>query len=339
MIKTLTKNQNINKPKSCLLSRFAKNIKEIFFPFILIISVIFTIAKSKDFLAFSKEAADVFAATVLPAVLPFSLTVAFFKTLINEEVFANNTDGFSKKFFGFSGKAGVAVFYGLISGAPAGIAAARLLPDKDDFIKAAFLSSVPSPLLVIACIGKISYKSFITGGAMYLSAIISTIILYKSGVFINRAAKNPPYAIKSNFKNTGSAEIKNSLPLSCFLGLAESFTLTVLFYVISCFAVKNVMVLVKPFIKNNTLLLNGIIAGLIETTSGCNFFCGDPGAVSASLSMLTLTMGGLPSIIPQLNALKENGVKRARFLLFKTAQSLLTFVLCLIFLTLPALFR
>ena len=317
MINTLTKNQNITKPKSRLLLRFAKNIKEIFFPFILIISVIFIIAKSKDFLDFSKEAADVFAATVLPAVLPFSLTVAFFKTLINEEVFANKTDGFSKKFFGFSGKAGVAVFYGLISGAPAGIAAARLLPDKDDFIKAAFLSSVPSPLLVIACIGKISYKSFITGGAMYLSAIISTIILYKSG----------------------SAEIKNSLPLSCFLGLAESFTLTVLFYVISCFAVKNVMVLVKPFIKNNTLLLNGLIAGLIETTSGGNFFCCDPGAVSASLCMLTLTMGGLPSIIPQLNALKENGVKRARFLLFKTAQSLLTFVLCFIFLTLPALFR
>lgn len=339
MIKTLTKNPNINKPKNRFLLRFAKNIKAIFFPLVLIASVILIIAKSEDFLTFSKDAADVFAATVLPAVLPFSLTVAFFKTMISEEVFANKINGFSKKFFGFSGRAGVAVFYGLISGAPAGIAAARLLPDKDDFIRAAFLSSVPSPLLVIACIGKISYKSFLKGGIMYLSAIISTITLYKSGVFIKRNAKNPVQKVKNKLKITSSDEIKNSLPLSCFLGLAESFTLTVLFYVISCFAVKNAMVLIKPFIKNNPLLLNGLIAGLIETTSGCNFFCGDRGAVSASLCMLTLTMGGLPSIIPQLNALKENGVKRARFLLFKTAQSLLTFILCLIFLTLQALFR
>ena len=339
MIKISAKTPTANKPKSYFLQRLEKNVKESFFPLVLILSVIFIIVKSEDFLAFSKEAADVFAATVLPAVLPFSLTVAFFKTLISEEVFANKINGISKKFFGLSGQAGVAVLYGLISGAPAGIAAARLIENKDDFIKAAFLSSIPSPLLVVACIGKISYKSFITGGTMYLSAIISTMILYKSGIFINRNMKNPVQNVKTDSENTSSAGIKNSLPLSCFLGLAESFTLTVLFYVISCFAVKNAFVLIEPLIKTSPVLLNGLIAGLIETTSGCNFFCSDCGTVSASLCMLTLTMGGLPSIIPQLNALKENGIKRARFLLFKTAQSFLTFVLCLIFLTLPTFFR
>lgn len=295
----------------------------------------FSILCVSDIIKFSKEATDVFVATVLPSVLPFSLLTGYLKTFIDEDELAQKLSPLTKKLFGVSGYGGVAVIYGLCSGMPTGAAVAHSLTRGIDAEKSTCLSAIPSPLLIIACVGKLTFGSLTTGIIAYCSCIASTLVIY--ALFFKRDSQKNLKTAHTVLRTDLSTEHKNrteNLALETFLRLAESYSLTVLFYVVASFSVTNPVFikLIESFSPKLRFFTTACLSGLIETTFGCNVFGKIQSALSVSLCAASLTLGGPACILPCLNALSSGGNKKGRFLLFKTAQSLCTFIFCFIFL-------
>ncbi len=274
----------------------------------------------------SLTAIKVFVATILPSVLPFAILTTILKLTVKEDNFALKLDKLTKKVFKISGYGFTAIIFALLSGYPSGGAIANeyLKSDKLDIktAKRVFaITNVPSPLLIITCIGGITYKSIVLGVIMFFSIMIAT----KTATTILFSKSNDKY--KSNFNKkyikTGQT-IENGVQ-SAIKSIIVSGGLTCLFYLIadSIFSLSTSVFLPQFFAKNNTLL--SIFLGFIETTRGASQFSFVLSPLSASACLFTLILGGAPIWILNFEHAKKLKIKTARLILFKALQSVLGF--------------
>lgn len=285
--------------------------------------MIFTV----DWISVSTTAINVFVATILPSVLPFAILVFLLKFTTNEDAFALKIDRATKKVFKTSGYGLIAIILGILSGYPSGgaIASEYLTHNKIDVrtAKKVFTTTnVPSPLLIITCIGGITYKSITLGVIMFLSIILSTYISNLI-VFPTHATIYKNISTPHKNQQTPDNGVQNTIK-----SIATSAGLTCLFYVLadSVFSLSTTVInseIFGSFFGGNNVFIATIL-GLIETTRGANQFAIVLSPFSASVCIFTLVLGGIPIWILNLHYAKKLKIKTARFLLFKTLQSLLS---------------
>lgn len=307
-------------------------IKNYTFIFITLTFTIIFIFCGKVFIEYSLDALKVFSTTILPAVLPFSVVVGFMKSFVDENETAKKITPISQKIFGFNGYGLIALFFGIISGYPSGGSIALCYYengklDKNEAERVSFLSSVASPLLIITCIGKITYNSLKIGLIMFTAEILASVTVY--GMFFGKN-KTPSTHLSKNCDCFVKDDL-NKIVFNTVLSLSISASLTSLFYL--CSKSLDSISIYNEFCKNFNCffggenLVKGFIAGLIETTAGCNYFAIIKSPFSASLCMFTLTFGGLPIIIHHLYFAKKMEIKTAKLILFKALQSVFAFII------------
>ncbi|MCQ2400135.1 MAG: hypothetical protein MJ072_06480 [Clostridia bacterium] len=284
---------------------------------LLFVTVTTFLFSGEVFLSSAGKSLAVFNATVLPAVLPYAVACAFMFIVVGRTRLAKILHPFFSYFFGVNGYAGTCVLTGLFSGQPTGIRSAGESFRSGEISlfeceKVACLTSVASPLLVITCVGNLTYQSNFIGVIMFLSELVSALI----SLTVVGLNPTPSSFLPVNKEKTDDFET--------VLGVVESLSvaggLSVLFYTLLTMTAR----LLTPDLSP---LLIGTTSGIIETTFGCEFLALTKSPLSVALTNFILVLGGAPSLILTLNVFRKTKMRTARFFLFKAIQSALTFVI------------
>ena len=271
----------------------------------------------------SKEGMAVFHATVLPVIVPFGVAVAFLRyTFCTEITYLLKP---IKKRLNLSTTGLVALFFGLLSGYPVGTKTAVLgykngHITKRELFLVSCITSIPSPLLTITCVGKFGYKNIFVGVIMFISQTLSTLLAYK---FFSeeREDKLPPLQSKKVsftdyvFANCSAILISASLTV---------FFYTIIYIAFSFFLLSEIL--------DNALII-GLLSGLIETNYGCNVITLVISPTSVAICNFILSLGGLPIILQTYLYLKETKIRTAKFFKFKLLQSLFCFIITFVSIT------
>lgn len=271
----------------------------------------------------AKEGMAVFHATVLPVIVPFGVAVAFLRYTFCTEITYLLTP--IKKRFNLSLTGLIAIVFGFLSGYPVGTKTAVVgykggHVTKRELFLVSCLSSIPSPILTITCVGKFGYKNLFVGIIMLLSQILSSLLAYKFFSAKNEDKLPPLPSTKINFTDYLFANCS---------AIAVSASLTIFFYTIiyiafSFFALSEVL--------DNALII-GLLSGLIETNYGCNVITLIVSPTSVAICNFILTLGGLPILLQTYLILKDTKIRTVKFFKFKLLQSLFCFIITFLFIT------
>jgi hypothetical protein len=276
--------------------------------FLTIYLVIFIFFKNVAINA-SFEAMVVFGTTVLPVIIPFSTLLLIFNYSINEL----NLD---KNHFLYLV---LKYLFIITAGYPTGVKTATLLNNENSDINAlkrlAFITSISSPLVVINCVGRLTFKSTCFGVIMFLAQILSAKIA------VDLSIKNSNGAISFPKKEELQTDIKENA-----IAILISATTTLFFYTIT----KTTVDILLPSALNRPLLI-GSIFGLIETNYGIKYFSLIISPLSISLANFILAFGGAPIILQTLIYCKQLKMRTAEVLKIKLLQSAICFILTYFF--------
>ncbi len=278
--------------------------------------IVFFMLFGETALTASKEGLAVFHATVLPAILPFGIAIAFLRYTFLPEI--DYLLSPVKKRLNLSQTGLVSTFFGVLSGYPVGTKTAVTAfkngkIDGRELFLIVSLTALPSPLLTVTCIGKFGYKSLCVGVIMFLSQVLATTLAYK--FFASKKTKILPLL------NEKPINFSEYVFANCS-AIAVSASLTIFFY--------TVVYIAFSFFSLNEVLDNALIisffSGLIETNYGCNVITLVISPTSVAICNFILTLGGLPILLQNYIYLKEIKIRTVKFFKFKLLQSLFCFI-------------
>lgn len=295
------------------------------------IALCLLVAFPKVYLTASFDGIKLFAYNVLPCLLPFFF---FTKVLTNLGINTKLGKIFKKpcKFlYNTSGQGGFVFVMSILSGYPIG---AKLISDlyddgvigKSEALSISSFASTSGPMFMLGTVGAIMLNNYTYGIIIltchYFSAILNGILYRKKS-----STPDPKPTIKlKNLENVLSTSINDSISgvLTCGAYIA-------IFYMIATM-LKNVGILSLlssglNLIINNPNISNGLSFGLVEMTGGCAI-------LSKTISFWTLpsicaiiTFGGLSVTLQSITFLGKCGIKFSQYLLRKTTQTVIAFLL------------
>lgn len=296
---------------------------------------------SYDWIQSSFTALKIFFTTIFPAVLPYGLTITLIKIFYGENAFIKRLNKFSVKTLSVNGYTLYSLILGVISGYPTGgnLASKYYLDNKISLSEASLvfmLTNIPSPLLIITCIGGITFNNLTIGILMQGALIIGTTLTFfifftkKTHTYMNFCETKEEFTL-INSDNNFYHIIKSLIILAGLCSVFYVFADTL----INLPIIKAISDLFSNFFGGSTLF-NAIFTGLIETTRGCNEFALLKGPFFMGACILTLTLGGIPTLIFNLKTAKILQIKTTRLFLFKALQSItcffITYLILLIYL-------
>lgn len=280
---------------------------------------------------------------VVPSLFPFFV----FTSLLTKLGFASKAAGklspLMEKGFRLPGTAAYCFLMSAISGYPVGsrvacdLAENGLLERKNATFAGA-LCSTSGPMFVIGSVGAAMFRSAACGAVLFASHLTAVIaVSFIAARF--RKRENAPRALPP-LRNAD-----NILYESVYGGVVSILCVggfIALFYVLSemLSAVKLLAPLAWLFEKMlSPLGAQGagiaFAEGLLEVTHGCAALS-ETGTATLPAAAFLITFGGACILAQQLSYLKRAGAKTGAFLLFKLAQGIAAFFICL---GLCALFR
>ena len=274
-----------------------------------VLVVIFIFSKSIAIKA-CIEAMVVFGTTVMPVIIPFSTLLVLLNYNLDKEFNGKNN---------FIFKALKGLFL-ITAGYPTGAKTALYLHDNGANIttckRLVFITSIASPLVIINCVGRLTFKSAIFGVIMFLAQLLSA----KITVDICFSCDKNSLDFLPNKCNILGALIEN---IKAIL-LSAMLTLT-------CYSTVKIAVDILLKSAVNYPLLVGTIAGLIETNYGMKWFSLVISPLSISLANFILTFGGAPVIFQTAIICKQLKMRTAKVLKIKLLQSAICFILTYLF--------
>lgn len=285
----------------------------IFVAFLIFFAVIF-IFFGKVAIDASVEAMVVFGATVMPVIIPFSTLIL----LLNY-----GTDKIDKTKNSFIYNALKYIFI-ITAGYPTGAKTATLLhfngAKQNSCKRLLFMTSIASPLVVINCVGKLTFNSTTFGVIMFLCEVLSAKIIVD--VTLNDGASDIDFSYP---KNRLSSALSENV-----IAILVSATLTLF-----CYSVAKINVDLFFIDAKDYPLLFGTITGVFETNFGMKWFSMIISPLSIALANFILTFGGAPIIFQTIIYAKQLKMRTAEVIKIKLLQSaicfLLTYLIMLIF--------
>lgn len=279
----------------------------------------------------ANEGVSLWAAAVLPALMPFSIAMGLLQACGLSTLIGSLLSPLSKKIFGFDGEFMYAFFSASFSGYPMGAKiTANLYKDgkikKDQAIAMVKATSVTGPLFLV---NTVATKLLNTPTASpyllfphYLSAIIMAIF-----------AGLPFRKQKNKFVNPLPAFIYNN-PLSgqnfgAILGKIIADAMQNMLLICGYMIVFNVYIqLIAHLIAGTFLSEFTIILGMLEITTGCNIVSTLPLSVALILSNAFIGFGGM-SIGSQTKAIAgAASIEVKGLFLYKSIQGVLAALIC-----------
>lgn len=263
---------------------------------------------------FFSEGISLWAITVLPSIFPFLFLMTVLSSFGLLDTLTIKTSPFFEKLFGISGTGGCIFLLSVLSGYPIG---SKLISDNADVLsnkereKLAPLCSLPSPLFLIGCVGRM-FQDTRVGFLLWGINLLSVLIIG----FLSRFGKASQARSCLLPRRTLSESMTN-----CILSILSVGAYLALFSVLSGF------ITLLPFCPNDQILL-GMLRGLFEMTMGiCTLASATPLAFACTAFLVTF--GGACILMQQITFLSGK-IKLLPFLWKKFLQGMLAFLFALL---------
>ncbi len=307
--------------------------------FFILIAVCVLIAVSGNYSSAVLSGINLWVACVLPSLFPYFFITSILSGLKVTGKISYKLSPFTRTLFNTGGSTGYAFMTSLISGYPIGakvvadLKNAQLLSDTES-VRAAAFCSTSSPMFILSSVGSIMFNSSAFGLTLFLTHVISTILV---GVIFSF------YKRKDKPKNTSSLpelnHTDNVLYQSAYSAVTSVLVvggLITIFYLLTEILLS--LNLLSPIIDAVTLftgdknLSRSIVLGAFECTRGLKTLSKN------GITFFTLPFaaaicgfGGLSVIAQSLAYLKKAKIKTAPFVLSKLLSAVLGFFIGLIF--------
>lgn len=267
---------------------------------------------------------------LIPSLFPFMVLSSFIVTSGFSEFIGKYLTPITKRLFHSNGEIGSVIILGLCGGFPVGAKGIATLyrEEKIDLITAKALSMFlvgGGPAFVVFVVGSALYHNAITGAILWLSQVITQIIL---GIFACRKIKYSPAKITEKNKTPLSNALVAStnsgingilslcgmvIVFSSFMGLCDDLRITE--YIIRFMGVSGIPEGISQ----------AIISSLWEVTKGCSMCCD----LSAPLWLCSFALGwGGICVHFQIYSLTDSiNIPKIKFTLYRLAQGVISAVI------------
>ena len=304
------------------------------------------------YVASALEGVKLWALVVLPSLLPFFFFTSLLAKIGATERMARTLKNPCEQIFGTSGYAAYAFLMSILSGYPVG---AKIigdlgengLIDETDATKMSAFCSTSGPLFIVGSVSVGMFGSVAAGKLLFLAHTLSALI---TGVIFRfyrqtkktttSADKNAPQAVRPRVSPAKKKAENNNVLYDCVyssvVSLATVGGFICVFYVLADIF-QNLDILYPLwktlcFITKNETLSKAFSYGLIECTRGCKMLalCG-LSTYSLAFASSLIAFGGVSVLVQSVCFLKKANVKISVFLLAKTVQTVISFLLTLAF--------
>ncbi len=305
--------------------------------FTLLLSFAVVLAVDRTLTLSVSKGISLWAVSVLPALFPYFFITAILSALSVTEKLSNFISPLTKKVFNVGGSVGYAFIISLLSGYPVGAKTVADLKNNNlisesESVRASAICSTSSPMFLMGSVGNIMFNSTLFGLLLFLSQLISSVLIGIIFSFYKRSDK------PSREKNLHRAKTTdNILYDSVFSSVISVLTvggLITVFYLATDLLSKTK--LLCPLEWLFTLILGeesgqAFTFGLIECTRGLQFLSqsGITG-LALPLSSALCGFGGFCVITQSIAILKSAKIKTAPFLYSKVLSAVLNFTISLI---------
>lgn len=334
------------KPPKITLKQFSKIMLTLGISACMVIILI----RPDVYVASALEGVKLWALVVLPSLLPFFFFTSLLAKIGATERMARTLTKPCRKIFGTSGYAAYALLMSILSGYPVG---AKIigdlgengLIDETDATKMSAFCSTSGPLFIVGSVGVGMFGSAAAGKLLFIvhafSALITGLIFRFFGraeITTTRTGKNAPQTDRLQV-STAKTRASNGNALydcvySSVISIATVGGFICVFYVVA--DIFQNLDLLRPiwktlfFVTKNEPLSRAFSYGLIECTRGCKMLalCG-LSTYSLAFASSLIAFGGVSVLVQSVCFLKKANVKIPVFLLAKTIQTAISFLLTL----------
>lgn len=325
-----------------------KYFKEIFqdtiFTCLIFVIMIIIITNPKRYTAGTISGIKLFFFSVLPGLFPFMLLTKLLTELGVLFKMTRHLNKPAKFLFGTSGVSLYAFFMSILSGYPIG---AKIIDDlyqkklinEADAKKMMVFCTTSGPIFVIGAVGTIMLKSFKIGIILYLSHILSCVVI---AILLNLFKRKKDYVILAESVNISK---KENIFSSCVIDTINSIFI-VGAYITIFYLLTEILESIKIFdfitficspilkaLKIDTTYFKGTLYGILEVTRGCKELSMiKNNKLSVALCSALISFSGISIIMQSMVFLKNTKIKTRNFIINKVAHSILSFIICYILL-------
>ncbi len=262
-----------------------------------------------------KTGVMLWAVNVLPATLPLLVLTALLTHTALFPRIAGRISPMAGKLFAISGAGVCAGLLSLVSGYPVG---ARTVSDfkaaghigEDELLRVSALASTSGPAFLVGAVGAGIFSSVTAGWVLYLAHVLGVLTIC---FFMRFRAKSAP-----------AASPPQTLPPRALPEILQSSVLSVLCVggTVAVFYAFGAMVSDLGGLISLPAPLIVFLRGLLEMTSGCSAFLGDPTPLALAQCAFFVTFGGVSVLVQQLAFLGPAGVPAGKFVGIKLLQGI-----------------
>ena len=334
------------KPPKITLKHFSKIMLTLGISACMVIILI----RPDVYVASALEGVKLWALVVLPSLLPFFFFTSLLAKIGATERMARTLTKPCRKVFGTSGYAAYALLMSILSGYPVG---AKIigdlgengLIDETDATKMSAFCSTSGPLFIVGSVGVGMFGSAAAGKLLFIvhafSALITGLIFRFFGraeITTTRTSKNTPKSCRPQVSPAKTRAANGNALYDCVyssvISIATVGGFICVFYVVA--DIFQNLDLLRPiwktlfFVTKNEPLSRAFSYGLIECTRGCKMLalC-RLSTYSLAFASSLIAFGGVSVLVQSVCFLKKANVKIPVFLLAKTIQTVISFLLTL----------
>jgi sporulation integral membrane protein YlbJ len=326
---------------------FSKTFTDTILTIIVFIIIFIIILNPKVFNSGTVSGLKLFFFNVLPGLFPFMLLTKLLTEIGLIFKICKKLDKFSYKLFGTPGVSIYALLMSILSGYPIGAKIIADLYSKKQITefeakKMSLFCTTSGPIFIIGTIGVTMFKNYKFGLILYISHILSSILLgiiyhiltknknqNTSKIVIIQKQLNPARQI--NIVSKCINETINSLfvvgaYITIFYLIGE------LFEILNIFKIFNKL-LINPFnfLGFNSNQTSGFVYGILEVTRGSKLLSMVPEKSSLIIATGIVSFSGISIIMQSMTFLKEAKIKAHNFVFSKCVHCVLSMFLCCLF--------
>lgn len=339
--------QNLKKIKNF------DNFIDLIFTLAIFLIMLIIIANPTKYTTGTISGLKLFFFNVLPGLFPFMFLTKLITELNQVFIISQKLDKFSYKLFGTPGVSIYALFMSIISGYPIGAKIIADLYSKNQITEAeakkmSIFCTTSGPIFVIGTVGTIMFQNYKFGIIIYLSHIISSILLGIAYNLISKSSKNKKLKTAETTQQIVIKQKQLPTKQKNLINLCLNQTINSLFivgaYITIFYLTSEILetlhifeflsnILFKLFSKLNfnKIQTSGFIYGLLEVTRGSKILSTISIKSSAVLTSGLISFSGLSIIMQSMAFLKDAKIKTHTFIISKCVHSIFSMLICALF--------
>ena len=304
--------------------------------FCLLLFISILLAVDKRYSTATVNGIMLWATCVLPALFPYFFITTILSSLKVTGKLASRLSPLTTCIFNVNGSVGYGFFLSVISGYPVGAKTISELKEKGiiggaESVRASILCSTSSPMFMVGSVGNLMFKSSLFGLLLFLSHLITAVIIGIIFSFYKR--KERPLPTNAFYSANAIDNVLYESAYSSVISVLIVGGLIAVFYLLTEILLN--IGLLSPIISFLTMIIKdentakSIVLGLFECTKGLSLLSKTTTTLALPIASFFCSFGGLSVIAQSVAYLKKAKIKTTAFILSKILAAVISFFVSL----------